>query len=102
MVLILFGNIVYVIHKINYQKRNHLLKIHFRKKFQKTTFFEKQIFFRMKAEFIRAKYQQMTYINRLKDETNETLDDLNLVKTNRFLIKSFHYYYLAITFNCSN
>lgn len=26
------------------------------------------------------KYQQMNYINRLKDETNETLEDLNLVK----------------------
>ncbi|CAF2883540.1 unnamed protein product [Rotaria sp. Silwood2] len=32
----------------------------------------------IKAEFIRAKYQQMAYINRLKDETNETYEDLNL------------------------
>ncbi|CAF3354043.1 unnamed protein product [Rotaria sp. Silwood1] len=32
----------------------------------------------IKAEFIRTKYQQMAYINRLKDETNETFEDLNL------------------------
>jgi hypothetical protein len=34
----------------------------------------------VKAEFIRAKYQQMAYINRLKDETNGTFEDINLVK----------------------
>ncbi|CAF4858566.1 unnamed protein product, partial [Rotaria magnacalcarata] len=33
-----------------------------------------------KADFIRTKYQQMAYINRLKDETRETFEDLNLVK----------------------
>ncbi|CAF2024137.1 unnamed protein product [Rotaria magnacalcarata] len=31
-----------------------------------------------KADFIRTKYQQMAYINRLKDETRETFEDLNL------------------------
>ncbi len=36
--------------------------------------------YRVKAEFIRAKYQQMAYINRFKDETNEKFEDLNLVK----------------------
>lgn len=36
-------------------------------------------FNRVKAEFIRMKYQQMAYINRLKDDTNGTLEDLNLV-----------------------
>jgi hypothetical protein len=39
---------------------------------------------RVKAEFIRAKYQQMAYINRLKDETNSTLEDLNLVNKKYF------------------
>ncbi len=83
MVLILFGNIVFVIHTINYQEKNHQLKIHFRKKLK--NFFYKKSFFiynRVKAEFIRAKYQQMAYINRLKDETNETFEDLNLVIKN--------------------
>jgi hypothetical protein len=35
---------------------------------------------RVKADFIRTKYQQMAYINRLKDETNGTFEDLHLVK----------------------
>jgi hypothetical protein len=35
---------------------------------------------RVKADFIRAKYQQLTYISRLKDETNGRFEDLNLVK----------------------
>ncbi len=45
-------------------------------------FFDRLFFSRIKAEFIRAKYQQMAYINRLKDETNSTLEDLNLVNIN--------------------
>ncbi|CAF4997899.1 unnamed protein product [Rotaria sp. Silwood1] len=32
----------------------------------------------IKADFIRTKYQQMAYINRLKDETNGTFEDLHL------------------------
>ncbi|CAF0909381.1 unnamed protein product [Adineta steineri] len=32
----------------------------------------------IKAEFIRAKYQQLAYINRLKDENNGTYEDINL------------------------
>ncbi|CAF0778060.1 unnamed protein product [Adineta steineri] len=32
----------------------------------------------VKADFIRTKYQQMAYINRLKDETNGTFEDLHL------------------------
>lgn len=43
-------------------------------------------FFRVKADFIRTKYQQMAYINRLKDETNESFEDLNLVIENRSFI----------------
>ena len=87
MVLILFGNIVFVIHKINYLGKNHLQKIHYR---MKSTKFIPSIIFscidRVKAEFIRAKYQQMAYINRLKDETNSTLEDLNLVnKRKRYI-----------------
>jgi hypothetical protein len=34
---------------------------------------------RVKADFIRTKYQQMAYINRLKDETNGIFEDLHLV-----------------------
>ncbi|CAF0815215.1 unnamed protein product [Adineta ricciae] len=34
--------------------------------------------FPIKADFIRAKYQQMAYVNRSKDETNGTLEDINL------------------------
>jgi len=85
MVLISFGNIVFVIHKINYLEKNHLQKIHFRMKSMK--FLRSIIFYsidRVKAEFIRAKYQQMAYINRLKDETNSTLEDLNLVNRKYF------------------
>lgn len=38
------------------------------------------IYFSVKADFIRTKYQQMAYINRLKDETHGTFEDLHLVK----------------------
>lgn len=83
MVLISFGNIAFVIHRINYRRKNPRQKIHFRMKLKHTVLFssiELRLFFdRVKAEFIRMKYQQMAYINRLKDETNGTLEDLNLV-----------------------
>jgi len=38
---------------------------------------------RVKADFIRTKYQQMAYINRLKEETNGVFEDLHLV-TNEY------------------
>ena len=56
---------------------------------------------RVKADFIRTKYQQMAYINRLKDETNGTFEDLHLVKIRFRLIKSI-FSLLAIAFHCSN
>lgn len=34
----------------------------------------------VKADFIRTKYQQMAYINRLKEENSGTLEDLHLVR----------------------
>ncbi len=60
--------------------------------------------YRIKAEFIRAKYQQMAYINRLKDETNGTFEDLNLVKIKEFILIliKIDYFLIAITFYCSN
>jgi hypothetical protein len=60
--------------------------------------------YRVKAEFIRTKYQQMGYINRLKEETNETFEDLNLVKTQilHFYKNELSFFCLAITFDCSN
>lgn len=61
-------------------------------------------FNRVKAEFIRAKYQQMAYINRLKDETNGTLEDLNLVIDTFDMCKlNVNLLFLsAITFDRSN
>ena len=58
--------------------------------FKKAQTPNKKVFFlfeisRVKADFIRAKYQQMAYINRLKDETNESLEDLNLVKEDFYI-----------------
>jgi hypothetical protein len=43
--------------------------------------------FRLKADFIRTKYQQMAYINRLKDETNGPFEDLHLVKISIYWIQ---------------
>lgn len=62
------------------------------------------IFDRVKAEFIRMKYQQMAYINRLKDDTNGTLEDLNLVIEILFMWKwrTDNVAFSAITFDCSN
>jgi hypothetical protein len=80
MVLILYGNMVYLIHKIKYREKNHRLKIHYRKTNSCVRLIHNLIYLsRVKADFIRTKYQQMAYINRLKDETNGTFEDLHLV-----------------------
>ena len=104
MVLISFGSTVFAIHRINYLEESQQQKIHYRMKTRLKYLSDRLLFFsRVKAEFIRAKYQQMAYINRLKDETNSTLEDLNLV--NRNISKEcfeIFFSFSAITFDRSD
>ena len=82
MVPILFGNTVYLIHKIKYRGKNLQLKIQYRTEFRVFVNMTNNLIYlsRVKADFIRTKYQQMAYVNRLKDETSGTFEDLNLVE----------------------